>query len=143
MHQDGVLCLKGLKQHIQDPCLLVVYVQTLSITDGITDPLSEAISIIEEENQRRKRAAESNSGGSYLPITLITDSCLAFSVLLHNDGERYQWGQTCFERLVHMGGMPGRPSPQDSPSLSPPHTLPYIWSVRGGTPRGHRRGSPP
>jgi len=97
VHQDGVLCLKGLKQHIQDPCLLVVYVQTLSITDGITDPLSEAIAIIEEENQRRKRAAESNSGGSYLPITLITDSCLAFSVLLHNDGERY--GPECLRVL--------------------------------------------
>ena len=61
--------------------------QTLSITDGITDPLVEAIAIIEEENQRRLASADGVPG--YLPVTLINDCCLAFSVLLHNDGERY------------------------------------------------------
>jgi len=89
VHEDGVLCLKGLKQHLQDLSVLAVYVQTLSITDGTTDPLSEVLEMLEDENRRRKGLAEKGSGVPYIPITMITDSCLAFSVLLHNDGERY------------------------------------------------------
>jgi hypothetical protein len=84
VQHDGIICLEGLKREVADPHVVMVYLQTLSITDGITDPLKESIAIIEKENQRRL-AADPNS----VPITLINDCCLAFSVLLHNDGERY------------------------------------------------------
>jgi hypothetical protein len=47
--------------------------------------LAEAIAILEEENQRRA----ARGGAASVPVTLINDCCLAFSVLLHNDGERY------------------------------------------------------
>jgi hypothetical protein len=82
VHTDGIICLEGLKREIADPCVVMAYLQTLSITDGITDPLPAAIAIIEEENVRRQAAGQ-------VPVTLINDSCLAFSVLLHNDGDRY------------------------------------------------------
>ena len=94
---EGVICLKALEREIRDPCVMAVYLQTLSITDGITDPLSAALRIMEDENQRRKQAAEAGPSKIYAPVTLINDSCLAFSVLLHNDGERY--GPDCLRVL--------------------------------------------
>ena len=75
----------------------------------------EGLAIIEEENLRRKRAAEEGGGGGgeaggggggrdpYAPVTLINDSCLAFSVLLHNDGERY--GPQCLRVFDLSVGM--------------------------------------
>eukprot|EP00928_Gymnodinium_smaydae_P002864 TRINITY_DN11048_c0_g1_i3.p1 TRINITY_DN11048_c0_g1~~TRINITY_DN11048_c0_g1_i3.p1 ORF type:complete len:742 (-),score=119.78 TRINITY_DN11048_c0_g1_i3:233-2458(-) len=74
---DGAISLSRLKEEIRDPSVVAVYSQTLSYTDGITDPLPEIVEIIEAENKSR----------SQRPITLINDSCLAFSVLLRNDGQ--------------------------------------------------------
>jgi len=62
---------------VKDPSVIAVYAQTLSYTDGVSDPLAEILEVIEEENKQRK---------GLHPITLINDSCLAFSVLVHNDG---------------------------------------------------------
>lgn len=77
--KEGAICIDGLKHEILDPAVGAVYAQTLSITDGITDPLHEILAIVEEENQRRQSANQ-------CLITLINDCCLALSVLLHNDG---------------------------------------------------------
>jgi hypothetical protein len=74
---DGAICLECLKEEMKDPAVIAVYSQTLSYTDGITDPLPEIVQLVEEWNQRRTQ----------LPITLINDSCLAFTVLVLNDGE--------------------------------------------------------
>ncbi|KAK3241097.1 hypothetical protein CYMTET_49110 [Cymbomonas tetramitiformis] len=79
VQNDGIICLDGLKKHISDPFIVAVYTQTLSITDGITDPLEEVVQVLEEENKRRHAIGA-------VPVTLINDCCLAFSVLLHNDG---------------------------------------------------------
>jgi hypothetical protein len=77
--EDGVLSVDALKREIVDPTVVAVYAQTLSFTDGITDPLPEILDVIEEENRRRETK-------NAVPVTLINDSCLAFSVLVHNDG---------------------------------------------------------
>jgi len=79
VEEDGRLCVQGLKHEIADPSVVAVYTQTLSYTDGITDPLSEVLTVLEAENQKRQAA-----GG--ILVTLINDSCLALSVLIHNDG---------------------------------------------------------
>ena len=77
--KDGALSPKLLREKIQDSQVAAVYAQTLSYTDGITDPLEDIVAIIEEENQRRMKKRP------ILPlVTLINDCCLAFSVLLHN-----------------------------------------------------------
>jgi len=82
---DGIIDLQGLKEHIaNDTDIVMVYVQTLAITDGITDPLKEVVHIVEEENLRRSVLQDA---ASYCPVTIINDCCLALSVLLHNDGE--------------------------------------------------------
>lgn len=80
VQKDGAICLDGLQREIRDLKVAAVYVQTLSITDGITDPLREVLEIIEEENKRRLSKQQ-------MPVVLINDSCLALSVLLHNDGQ--------------------------------------------------------
>lgn len=80
VQNDGIICLDGLKNHISDPFIVAVYTQTLSITDGITDPLEEVVQVLEEENERRHAIGA-------VPVTLINDCCLALSVLLHNDGQ--------------------------------------------------------
>lgn len=89
VHKDGIICIDGLKREISNPSVAAVYAQTLSITDGITDPLAEVIAVIEEENKKRQA-----SGG--LLVTLINDCCLALSVLLHNDGQN---GSKCLRVL--------------------------------------------
>mmetsp|Transcript_78641 Transcript_78641/g.138675 ORF Transcript_78641/g.138675 Transcript_78641/m.138675 type:complete len:852 (-) Transcript_78641:99-2654(-) len=78
--KDGAIDVEALKTAITDPAVAAVYTQTLSITDGITDPLHEVLAVMEEENKRRQAA-----GG--LLVTLINDCCLALSVLIHNDGK--------------------------------------------------------
>lgn len=78
--REGSLCVQQLKREISDPAVVMVCAQTLSYTDGITDPLPEILEIIESENRLRQ------STGA-LPVTLINDCCLAFSVLVHNDGQ--------------------------------------------------------
>jgi hypothetical protein len=78
---DGALSVPLLKTHVKDLSVLAVYTQTLSYTDGITDPLEEIVQVIEEENQRRQEM------GVAL-VTLINDCCLAFSVLVHNTNKR-------------------------------------------------------
>jgi len=79
---NGKLDVELLKQHISDPDLGAVYAQTLSFTDGISDPLSEILQVLEEENKRPLRKD--------LPVVLINDACLAFNVLVHNDGKKYK-----------------------------------------------------
>lgn len=86
---DGALCPDLLKREIGDLSVVAVYTQTLSYTDGITDPLPEILEIIEMENKRRQSI-------NAVPVTLINDSCLAFCVLVHNDGEE---GSTSFRVL--------------------------------------------
>jgi len=78
--KDGAIDVDGLKAEISDPAVCAVYAQTLSITDGITDPLVEVLAVVEEENQKR----QANGG---LLVTIINDNCLALSVLIHNDGQ--------------------------------------------------------
>lgn len=77
---DGILCVESLKREILDPAVVAVYAQVLCITDGITDPIEEILDVIEAENRRRQA-----SGG--MLVTFINDSCLALSVLIHNDGQ--------------------------------------------------------
>lgn len=79
VHRDGAICIEGLKAAISDPAVAAVYTQTLSITDGITDPLPEVLRVVEEENRQRQ------ANGRML-VTIINDNCLALSVLIHNDG---------------------------------------------------------
>ena len=114
-HQ-GVLSPEQLKNHVSDLSVVAVYTQTLSYTDGITDPLFEILTIIEKENQRRLAIQQSfasansssnedandedtssnvhnsvhNSVHNNAPplITLINDCCLAFSVLVHAPHQR-------------------------------------------------------
>ena len=75
---NGSIEMSRFRQAIKDPQVMAVYAQTLSYTDGTTDPLREILDALIEENT--KRSEESR-------IVLINDSCLAFSVLLHNDGK--------------------------------------------------------
>jgi len=77
LEKDGCLCLQKFKEYISDPAVAAVYVQTLSFTDGITDPLPEVLEIMECENKKRDGP----------PVILINDSCLAFNVLVHNNGK--------------------------------------------------------
>jgi len=77
---DGAICVDKLRDHISDPCVTAVYTQSLSYTDGISDPLAEILAVVESEN--KGRAAKEG-----VPVVVINDSCLAFSVLIHNDGE--------------------------------------------------------
>jgi len=46
--KDGAIDVDGLKAEISDPAVCAVYAQTLSITDGITDPLVEVLAVVEE-----------------------------------------------------------------------------------------------
>lgn len=82
--KDGILSVDKLGTEIRDPCVAAVYAQTLSYTDGITDPLEQILAVLEKENQRRLKDPTS------FPhlVTLINDSCLAFSVLVHNGSKR-------------------------------------------------------
>jgi glutamate/tyrosine decarboxylase-like PLP-dependent enzyme len=63
---DGAIDVDKLKAHIGDPDVRCVYTQTLSFTDGITDPLQEILDVIESENRRRQADER---------ITLINDRC--------------------------------------------------------------------
>ena len=54
VQKDGAVCLEGLRRSVRDPAVVACYTQTLSITDGITDPLHEVLAILEEENLRRQ-----------------------------------------------------------------------------------------
>lgn len=74
---DGTLMVDKLREEVKDPAVAAVYTQTLSYTDGITDPLEDILMVLEDENI--KRAPKDR-------IVLINDSCLAFSVLVHNTG---------------------------------------------------------
>merc|ERR1712137_54595 len=78
--KDGIICVDSLKKEICDPSVAAVYAQTLSLTDGTTDPLHEILTVVKEENRKRKMM-------NGMLVTLINDSCLAFSVLLHNNGQ--------------------------------------------------------
>ncbi len=82
MPREGALCPTRLKQGITDLDVVAIYTQTLSYTDGITDPLEEILEVVEAENHRRAELSP-----PALPVALINDCCLAFSVLVHNDGK--------------------------------------------------------
>ena len=73
---NGVLDLTRLRAHISDKSVFAVFAQTLSYTDGITDPVLEALEVVEAENANRD-----------IPIFFINDCCLALSVVIHNNGE--------------------------------------------------------
>ena len=79
---DGALNVGLLREAITDLDVAAVYTQTLSYTDGITDPLTEIYEVVKGENQRRAALAAELEPQ---PITIINDSCLAFSVLVHNE----------------------------------------------------------
>jgi len=64
---------------VKDLAVVAVYSQTLSFTDGVSDDLPAILQVLEDENERRL------SLGAPL-VTLINDCCLAFCVLVHNDG---------------------------------------------------------
>ena len=51
--EDGAICVEGLKAALRDPDVAAVYSQTLSYTDGITDPLQAVVEAVEAENCRR------------------------------------------------------------------------------------------
>jgi hypothetical protein len=75
----GCLSVELLKSEVRDPSVVAVYSQTLSFTDGISDDIPAILAVLEEENKRRLKAK--------LPlVALINDCCLAFCVLVHNDG---------------------------------------------------------
>eukprot|EP00746_Dinoflagellata_sp_MGD_P009494 gnl/MRDRNA2_/MRDRNA2_119322_c0_seq1.p1 gnl/MRDRNA2_/MRDRNA2_119322_c0~~gnl/MRDRNA2_/MRDRNA2_119322_c0_seq1.p1 ORF type:complete len:685 (+),score=104.75 gnl/MRDRNA2_/MRDRNA2_119322_c0_seq1:194-2056(+) len=80
---EGAISVDRLKEEIVDPAVVAVYAQTLSYTDGITDPLPEIVEVVEAENRKRTE-------NKVQPVTIINDSCLAFCVLLHNDGTNGQ-----------------------------------------------------
>jgi len=75
---DGIIDLESLKRHVKDPRVIAVYAQTLSFTDGISDPLEDILEILEVENASRNG----------MPVVLINDSCLAFNVLVHQERMR-------------------------------------------------------
>merc|ERR1719421_251487 len=79
---DGILSVERLRHEIEDPTVIAVYTQTLSYTDGTTDPLPEILQLIEAQNRKREGVPD------WLPITLINDCCLAFAVLAINDGSQ-------------------------------------------------------
>jgi len=87
--RHGALCPALLAEAIGDPSVIAVYSQTLSYTDGISDDLEAIVDLIEAENAKRQAAD--------VPlVTLINDSCLAFCVLVHNDGTE---GAACLRVL--------------------------------------------
>eukprot|EP00656_Telonema_subtile_P014726 TRINITY_DN1760_c0_g1_i2.p1 TRINITY_DN1760_c0_g1~~TRINITY_DN1760_c0_g1_i2.p1 ORF type:complete len:488 (+),score=114.55 TRINITY_DN1760_c0_g1_i2:329-1792(+) len=77
--EGGRLSVSALRQHIADPQVVAVYSQSLSYTDGISDQLQEIFQVVEEQNLVR-------ASNSTPLVTLINDSCLALSALVHNDG---------------------------------------------------------
>ena len=83
--KDGAICLEQLAKALGDPMVYAVYSQSLSYTDGISDNIPAIVRLMEEENQKRSKA-------SAPLVTLINDSCLAFSVLVHHDGEAHSSG---------------------------------------------------
>eukprot|EP00927_Polykrikos_kofoidii_P034798 TRINITY_DN2943_c0_g2_i1.p1 TRINITY_DN2943_c0_g2~~TRINITY_DN2943_c0_g2_i1.p1 ORF type:complete len:873 (+),score=144.30 TRINITY_DN2943_c0_g2_i1:91-2619(+) len=83
VEKDGILSVELLKEAIGDPRVAAVYTQTLSYTDGISDPLFEILNIVEAENMKRVIQHDGPQ-----PVVIINDSCLAFSVLLHHDDLR-------------------------------------------------------
>jgi len=77
---DGAICLNQLDEAISDPEVVAVYSQTLSYTDGISDALGQIVYVVEKENIKRSKSGQPL-------VVLINDSCLAFSILVHNDGK--------------------------------------------------------
>jgi len=89
---DGAICLEQLKKELNDPAVVAVYSQTLSYTDGTTDPLPEIVLVVEEANKKRTE----------LPVTLINDSCLAFAVLVGNDGRNGSNSMRVLDLTEHL-----------------------------------------
>eukprot|EP00927_Polykrikos_kofoidii_P034797 TRINITY_DN2943_c0_g1_i1.p1 TRINITY_DN2943_c0_g1~~TRINITY_DN2943_c0_g1_i1.p1 ORF type:complete len:855 (+),score=133.84 TRINITY_DN2943_c0_g1_i1:76-2640(+) len=79
VEKAGTISVELLQEAIGDPCVGAVYAQTLSYTDGISDPLLDILKIVEAENKRR---ADQSDGPP--PVVIINDSCLAFSILIHH-----------------------------------------------------------
>jgi len=84
LDENGILSPSRLEKEVQDPRVVAIYSQTLSFTDGVTDPLKEILEIVEAENRRRIAAGPS----APKPVVLMNDCCLALNVLLQNDGGR-------------------------------------------------------
>eukprot|EP00939_MAST-03C_sp_MAST-3C-sp1_P000091 g91.t1 len=77
--KTGVISTKRLEEELQHPDVVAVYSQSLSYTDGTSDPVPEIVDILEKHNRRRLAA------GAHA-VAHINDCCLAFNVLLNNDG---------------------------------------------------------
>ena len=79
LEDRGALDLARLEARVRDPRVLAVFAQTLSYTDGVSDDVPAVVAVLRAENARRRaRGLEA--------VTLINDNCLAFCVLVHNDG---------------------------------------------------------
>mmetsp|Transcript_56213 Transcript_56213/g.131653 ORF Transcript_56213/g.131653 Transcript_56213/m.131653 type:complete len:815 (-) Transcript_56213:15-2459(-) len=83
LDEDGILSPSKLAEAISDPLVVAVYSQTLSFTDGISDPLAAILEVIETENTRRLSVEGATDTDL---VVLINDCCLALNVLLQNDG---------------------------------------------------------
>lgn len=79
LYDAGALSVARLAEEVRHPSVCAVYSQTLSYTDGTSDDVGAILEVIEAENARR-----SLSGAPL--VSLINDCCLAFCVLVHNDG---------------------------------------------------------
>ena len=95
--REGALCPLRLRNEITDLSVAAVYSQTLSFTDGISDPLEDILKVVESENQRRAKLQPPG-----FPVILINDCCLAFSILVHNDGSVEGGTERPLMRLLDM-----------------------------------------
>jgi len=77
--EEGVISIPKFREAVRHDDVVAVYSQTLSYTDGTSDPLRAIAQILETENLRRESL-------SMPPVVHINDCCLAFNVLVCNDG---------------------------------------------------------
>jgi len=79
--ERGVISIPKLRDAVRDERVVAIYSQTLSYTDGTSDPLEDVSVVLEEENRRRA------SRGIH-SIVHINDCCLALSVVIRNENQR-------------------------------------------------------
>ena len=79
LEDRGALDVARLPEALKNPKVRAVFAQTLSYTDGISDDVAAVVDAVAAENARRRPL-------KLEPVTFINDCCLAFCVLVHNDG---------------------------------------------------------